>query len=100
MFIISRFFKVNMASPYDLDYVARVAAQRKISARTLPDRINPYDLGHVAQVHAYLAERKMSPNNPGSPYDLSDGRKGLPALADNSDGQKSNLEKKADQSEE
>ncbi|MDP3698857.1 MAG: hypothetical protein Q8R47_04675 [Nanoarchaeota archaeon] len=69
-----------MASPYDLGYVARVAAQRKISARTLPDKINPYDLGHVAQVHAYLAERKMSPNNPGSPYDLSDRRKGFSGL--------------------
>ena len=85
-----------MGSPYDLGYVARVAAQRRMAARTLPHRINPYDLSHVAQVHAYLAERKMSPNNPGSPYDLSDGRKGLPALAENSDEHKaSDLEKKA-----
>lgn len=90
-----------MASPYDLHYADRVAAERKRMRRRimLPDRINPYDLGHVALVRAYLAERKMSPNNPGSPYDLSDGRKGLPALADNLDGQKSDLEKKANQSE-
>jgi len=89
-----------MASPYDLDYVARVAAQRKISARTLPNRINPYDLGHVAQVHLYIwLKEKCLPIIPGSPYDLSDGRKGLPALVDNLDGEKSDLEKKAKTSE-
>jgi len=60
------FFKSKMASPYDLHYADRVAAERKRMRRRimLPDRINPYDLGHVALVRAYLAERKMSPNNP------------------------------------
>ena len=93
-----------MASPYDLGYIARLAAERKreIGRINLPYRINPYDLNHVAQVAAYLAERKTSPSNQGSPYDLSDGRKGLPALVGNVDEHKnaSDLEKKANTSEE
>ncbi len=92
-----------MASPYDLGRVARVAAERRRRAEriNLPYRINPYDLGHVAQVAAYLAERKRSPNDPDSPYDLSDGRKGLPALVENKDMQKaSDLEKKMNQTQE